>query len=228
MALPLARQIGPVLTDVEQELTELTHRIKQVTDLEGERVLLDRITDISARSEEQAAAAAYRFGAARAYDKLVAERVEELRENRVEGFQTIGEFMDRRLAPAMRTCVSVSDRLEGLAQRVTRAAELLRTRIDLELESQNRDLLSSMDQRAKLQLRLQETVEGLSIAAITYYLAGLLGYFLVAADSAGVAFDRSIIQAAAIPVIAILTWYALRRWRRRLQKPGLGSVNPSN
>ncbi len=41
------------------------------------------------------------------------------------------------------------------------------------LEAQNQTLLASMDRRARLQLRLQQTVEGLSVAAICYYVVGL-------------------------------------------------------
>src|SRR3546814_8262212 len=84
--------------------------------------------------------------------------------------------MDRRLAPAMRTCESAAGRLETLASRVGRASNLLRTRVDIELEAQNRDVLMSMNRRARLQLRLQETVEGLSVVAISYYVVGLVGY----------------------------------------------------
>src|SRR3546814_18423991 len=56
------------------------------------------------------------------------------------------------------------------------ASNLLRTRVDIELEAQNRDVLMSMNRRARLQLRLQETVEGLSVVAISYYVVGLVGY----------------------------------------------------
>jgi uncharacterized membrane-anchored protein len=198
-------------------LAAVTRELGAVEDPEGQRALLDRITAMAARNEEVAAGAAYRFSAARAYHRLIDDRVRELREDRVEGFQTIGEFMDRRLAPAMRTCASVAERQEALARRVARAANLLRTRVDLEVEAQNRDLLASMNRRARLQLRLQETVEGLSVVAITYYLVGLIGYGLDAIEKTGAAIDKTLVQAASIPVIAALIWIGIRRLRRRIR-----------
>jgi uncharacterized membrane-anchored protein len=217
MALPVARAADPTVTAIEQDLAAVTRELGAVEDPEGQRALLDRITAMAARNEEVAAGAAYRFSAARAYHRLIDDRVRELREDRVEGFQTIGEFMDRRLAPAMRTCASVAERQEALARRVARAANLLRTRVDLEVEAQNRDLLASMNRRARLQLRLQETVEGLSVVAITYYLVGLIGYGLDAIEKTGAAIDKTLIQAASIPVIAALIWIGIRRLRRRLR-----------
>jgi len=217
MALPVARAADPTVTGIERDLAALTRELGTVEDPEGQRALLDRITAMAARNEEVAAGAAYRFSAARAYHRLIGDRVGELREDRVEGFQTIGEFMDRRLAPAMRTCASVADRQEALARRVARAANLLRTRVDLEVEAQNRDLLASMNRRAKLQLRLQETVEGLSVVAITYYLVGLIGYGLDAAEKAGAGVDKTLVQAVSIPFIAALIWIGIRRLRRRLR-----------
>ena len=92
-------------------------------------------------------------------------RIAELREGRVEGMPTLREFVERRLLPAMKTCETVARMQEGLSARISRASELLRTRVDIELERQNQELLAQMNRRAKLQLRLQETVEGLSVVA---------------------------------------------------------------
>ena len=154
------------------------------------------------------------MAAARAYYALVRRRAEELREQRVEGIQTIEEFIDRRLAPAMRTCEAVAERLENLSRRVARASDLLRTRVDIQLEAQNRDLLQSMDRRARLQLRLQETVEGLSVAAITYYVASLVGYLAKAGEAVGLPVNGDIAAGLSIPIIAGLVWYGVRRLRR--------------
>jgi uncharacterized membrane-anchored protein len=126
--------------------------------------------------------------------------------------------MERRLTPAMRTCDAVRDRLETLSRRVTRAGQLLRTRVDIQVEGQNRDLLASMDRRAKLQLRLQETVEGLSLAAITYYAVGLVNYLTEGAVEAGLGVPVDVITAVAVPVIAISAYVGVRRVRKRIQQ----------
>ena len=129
--------------------------------------------------------------------------------------------MERRLLPAIRTCDSVASRCEGIARRLTRSGNLLRTQVDVAVEAQNRDLLASMNQRTRMQLRLQETGEGLSIAAITYYVVGLVGYVAkwVHGQWSGLSVDFT--QMIAVPVTALLIWRALKR-----VKAGLGSDEP--
>lgn len=216
LALPLARRTGARLSRIDRRLAELTADLAVIEGLEGERALLGELTRLAAEAEQLSAASAYRFSAARAYYALVERRIAELREERFEGRQTIGGFMARRLDPAMRTCRSVAERQELLSQRVARTGELLRTRVDVALEGQNRDLLETMARRARLQIRLQQTVEGLSVVAITYYLVGLVGYAAEALSVAGVALNVYLVQGISIPVIALAVWLGVRRLRRTL------------
>ena len=218
LAFPLARDTAPQVTRIDRGLTEITARMAALEDLDDERRLLDTLMQQAAEVERLVAATSYRFGAARAYHALVERRVAELREERIPGLQTIGEFMERRFAPAMRTCESTVGRLEALAERVARASNLLRTRVDIALEGQNRDVLLSMNRRARLQLRLQQTVEGLSVAAISYYLVGLVGYAGKAAHAAGLAVDADLLVGASIPVVVAVVWLMMRRLRRRLRR----------
>ncbi len=218
LALPVAREIGPRITAVDGELLAIMDAMPESTGIAGQRALLDRLTALSAQIERATAASDYRFGAARAYSDLVAKRVAELREERIEGLQTYREFMDRRFAPALRTCEATGERLSQMSRRLTRAGALLRTRVDIAVEAQNQDLLGSMDRRAQLQLRLQETVEGLSVAAITYYTVGLVAYALRALDAAGIHIDKDIGTGLAIPVVAVAVWFGLRRFRRSLER----------
>jgi uncharacterized membrane-anchored protein len=132
------------------------------------------------------------------------------------GLQTFDEFMSRRLAPAASTCANVAQRLNSLADRIGQASALLATRVGIEREHQNQALLASMDRRAKLQLRLQQTVEGLSIAAIVYYVAGLIGYLAKAAKGAGARIDPDVAVGVSIPLVAAVMLWSLRRMRRRL------------
>jgi uncharacterized membrane-anchored protein len=222
LALPAARSYAGKLTRAGERLTELTARLSEITDLPDEQKLLSELTRLSAEVEGIAAAVSYRFGAARAYHALVLRRVEELREERLEGLQTIDEFLERRLAPAMRTCEALTDRLETLSSRIARAGELLRTRVDVALEAQNSDLLRSMDRRAKMQLRLQQTVEGLSVAAISYYLVGLVGYAAKAGKAAGFRIDVDIATGAAIPIVVGLVGWGVWRLRRQVTRAGGG------
>jgi uncharacterized membrane-anchored protein len=218
LAFPAARRHTGGLASIGERLTTITGRLNEGGDIGCERRLLDDLMMLSSEIEDVDAATTYRFSAARAYYALVLRRVEELREQRVEGLQTLSEFVDRRLAPAMRTCEAVAERLETLSRRVARASQLLRARGDIQLEAQNRDLLESMNRRARLQLRLQQTVEGLSIAAITYYLASLVGYLAKGAKAAGLPVDPEIAVAVAIPLMALAIWVALRRLHRRVRR----------
>jgi uncharacterized membrane-anchored protein len=133
----------------------------------------------------------------------------------VKGFSTWSSFLARRMAPAMRTCVMIEERQANLSTKLARAANLLRTRVDVELEQQNRDLLRSMNERTRLQLRLQATVEGLSVAAITYYVVGLFGYVAEAASEAGVPIHPGYATAAVVPFVALFIWGLVRRIRKR-------------
>lgn len=219
LALPMARETGAELAKIDSSLALLTSEMANRTGYspqERDHALLSRLTQLSAVIEERASATAYRFSAARAYYAVMRERLSELRELRVDGYQTLSEFMERRLAPAMRTCESVAERQADLSRRATRAANLLRTRVDFALERQNHKLLNSMDRRAKLQLRLQQTVEGLSVVAISYYLLGLIFYAAKAARKAGVPLDPTIAAGIALPLAVGAVWFFLHRLKRKL------------
>ncbi|MGF7173098.1 DUF3422 family protein [Azospirillum doebereinerae] len=214
LALPMARGVLPRINPIEADLADLTTRIATLGGLQDERDLLDRLSLLAAQTEQIAAETSYRFGAARAYHELVEKRIEELREIRIEGIQTVREFMDRRLTPAIRTCEAVEQRLNSLSQRVARASNLLRTRVEIAVEGQNAELLQSMDRRAHLQLRLQETVEGLSVVAISYYLVGIVGYAAKGLKGFGLKVDPDMLVGLMIPVVIAFVWSGVRRIRK--------------
>ncbi len=222
LAFPLARQTSAEINRIEERLADLTDHMSQRAGLEQDHALLAELSGLAAEMERIAAAATYRFGASRAYDALVERRIVELREVRLPGVQTLREFMDRRLAPALRTVTSVRERQESLSTRISRAANLLRTRVDVALEQQNRDLLQSMNQRAQLQLRLQETVEGLSVVVLSYYLVGLVSYAVKALSKLGLPLNPELVTGLAIPVVIVAVGWGMRRMRRNLAQHDLG------
>jgi len=222
LALPLAHEVGARLSAAERDLADITE-LMLAQGPADEPGLFDRLTKLAAAVERELAASGYRFGAARAYYGLVTRRIAELREQRVPGIQTIDGFMQRRLAPAMSTCESVARRQAELSERVARASDLLRTRVDIVREMQNQELLASMDRRAQLQLRLQEMVEGLSVTAITYYLVGLVGYAAKALKAAGLAVDPELAMGVSIPLVALLAALGIRHVRRRVTRDHRGS-----
>jgi len=143
----------------------------------------------------------------------VRKRIEDLREVRIEGLQPVAQFLARRLAPAMETCENVAARQDALSRRVARTSDLLRTRVNVALEEQNRDLLRTMVRRARIQLRLQETVEGLSVVAISYYLLSLVSYLAKSLEQAGVPLNPEITVGLAFPLVVAAVWIGVRRLR---------------
>jgi uncharacterized membrane-anchored protein len=212
-ALPVARALTPLLASYEKELSQVT-TVLESADEDDEATLLDRLTRLEADIESREVDCQFRFSAAVAYYELVQRRIVELREVRIPGLQTFNEFTERRLAPAMNTCRATSGRLESLSAHVARANQLLATRVDITRERQNQALLESMNRRAKAQFKLQQTVEGLSIAAITYYVVGLVGYLAKGVKALGVHLDIEIVMAASIPIVIALTAYGTHHVRR--------------
>jgi uncharacterized membrane-anchored protein len=213
LALPVARDLGLALTRYERELAGITAAMVNIQQ-DDEPKMLDRLTSLEAEIERRYTENLFRFGASSAYYRIVQQRIAELREERLSGLQTIQEFLERRLSPAMNTCEAVAARQESLSTRVAHASQLLSTRVQITREGQSQELLASMDRRAKLQLRLQETVEGLSVAAVTYYVVALVGHIAEGAVSAGVAIEPRLVMGASVPVVALLTWLAVRKVRR--------------
>ncbi len=214
LALPLARQQSPGVAVVEAALAQLTDDIARE---EGDdEKLLHELTRLAAEVERAVSASQFRFGACRAYAELVRTRIHELRETRLSGLQTLGEFMTRRFEPAVATCMTMASRLHDLSERVAQASGLLSTRVSIARERQNQALLKSMDRRAKTQLRLQQTVEGLSVAAIVYYVVGLVGYVAKGAKAGGLALNAELAMGLSVPVVAAFMVWALRRERKRI------------
>lgn len=229
LGLPHAQYAAPLLNDVESELAALTATMTDTneatldvlsSDADDEQILLRNITGLAARIEKLSMDNSYRFAASQAYFRLVKARIEELREIRIDGVPTVDEFMARRLSPAMNTCESVVRRQEALAERIAHTNDLLRTRVGIVQERQNRKILESLNTRAAQQLRLQQSVEGLSVVAISYYLAGLLGYVGKAMKAGGLPINPEIATGMLVPVIAVGVWFGLRRLHKHVGHVG--------
>lgn len=215
LGLPAAQALGPQIRRIETELPRLLAEMQTSRGFEFNQQLLNQLTVLAAELEMGAAESLFRFGATRAYDELVRLRLEAIGEREIPGQPSWSEFLSRRLNPAIRTCASTEERQANLSRKLARAAQLLRTRVEVELENQNRDLLQTMNERAQVQLRLQQTVEGLSVAAISYYVASLAHLMFEGAHATGLPIDANLGTALSIPVILILVTLLVRRIRRR-------------
>ena len=216
LALPLARRVQTELAVLERAVSKVTADMLSAQESSEDAELLTGLSGIARDIEEISSRTSYRFAAARAYSALVSKRLDELGEERVMSFPRIGVFLDRRFGPAMATCAAVADRLTSLAQRSERASNLLRTRVDIALERQNHQLLGSMDKRARQQLRLQGTVEGLSVVAISYYLIGIVAKLLEGLGGYAPGIDVKLSSLISIPLVVAAVWYGVRRLRHRI------------
>ena len=221
LALPLVRTLTPQLAKTEATLQRIS---KGMTDIGNDPQTmalnkeLTQITKVTAGIEKLSATSSYRLAATKAYNALIESRLTDLRETRIDSFQTISQFLERRLVPAIRTCFAFQRRLDELAERAQRSNTLLRTRIEMQIQIQNNALLHSMEQRARTQIRLQEIVELLSIAAVTYYMVGLLSYVLKGFSSGFIEQHDRMILAVAVPVVAFLNFFILRQVRKSMRK----------
>ena len=212
--LPLAKTLGPALWRADNELAEITRKLEQKN--ASDETLLESLIALAAMIERATTEHIYRFSATRAYAALVNQRITELRERPIPGTQTIGEFMQRRFSPAIATVISTSERLNSLSERVARVSSLLRTRVDIATEVQNQHLLEKLTRGQALQLRLQATVEGLSIAAISYYVVSLLFYLAKAGKAAGLPIHVEMTTGALIPLVIWAVWRLTREVHKKL------------
>ena len=215
LSLPIAKKLSAKLMQTEIQLVEITKRLEKKID--SDEVLLNDLASLSAEVESITAENSYRFSAARAYDAIVRERISEMREQPLSGIQTVGEFMQRRLAPALATVNATTDRLAALSQRLARATALLRTRVDIATEAHNQALLEKLTRGQALQLRLQSTVEGLSIAAISYYVVSLALYLGKAMKAAGMNINPEMLAGFSTPVVLFVSWKLIQRIHRNLK-----------
>lgn len=215
LGLPRARMVSHRMGEIDAKLSSL------INDLTGDVTrpdeTLNELLSAAAELEQLQTESSFRFGATRAYEALVNQRISVMRETRFHGRQTFGEFMMRRFDPAMRTIKATERRLQSMTDRAIRAGDLLRTRVDVDRSAQNQQLLESMDARSDLQLRLQKTVEGLSIVAISYYAVSLVAYLLAPlAEPMGI--EKGVLTALAIFPTVLAVWLIVRSIRRSIEK----------
>ena len=220
LSLPKVKYHSPALDKIEDELKAATRKLAKFShedqtaqNVEDADALLTQLTGLAADIEQIYSETSYRFSASLAYQDIVDARIASLKTSRLDGYQSIGGFLAKRMQPAMQSMTAFSRRIEHLSKRISRAGQLQRSQTELSLQIQNRDLLTSMNQRTSAQLRLQQTVEGLSLAALTYYGVGLVGYV---AEGLPLAVSVSQVKAVSVPVIALSVYLIIRRVKRSL------------
>ncbi|MBH5372789.1 DUF3422 family protein [Bradyrhizobium glycinis] len=215
LGLSAALELAPSVDRIDRRLVEALEKMQSGEGLQFNNHLLAELTALAASFEKGATGSLFRFGASRAYNELVQSRLSIIEGNDVSGYPTWSSFLARRMAPAMRTCATVEDRQAALSVKLARAADLLRTRVDVEIERQHRDLLQAINERARQQLRLQCTVEGLSVGAIGYYVVSLFSYLAKGAHDVGLRVEPSFLTAAFVPIAVGVIWLVSYNVRKR-------------
>jgi uncharacterized membrane-anchored protein len=222
LGLALTRQTGGALSALEGRLKALIERTAALggegqTDDSGDRLLLNELTRLAAETASLSTTTRYRLSAGAAYSELVARRLDDIREGRVGGLSRLSSFLDRRFTPAMRTCEAFTRRLEQLETGIDRASDMLRTRVDVNLQAQNGALLRDMESRSRVQLRIQEAVEGLSVFAISYYLIGLLKVVAEGLLPHSMGHAHLLLSAVAVPIVLAAVWIGVKRLRHAIK-----------
>ncbi len=215
IGLQKAREIAKPMGEVESRLKDVMKGFKDIDSLEQEKETLAGLIDLSADVELMKANAMRRFQATEAYSEIMIERLNELRETKIEGCLSISGFLLRRSTPAFRTCKAVRNRISELSLRVSRAAELLRTRINVQIEEQNQQLLRSVDRRASLQNRLQLTIEWFSIVAISVYILQLIRILLDAGKELAPGLNTALDLGIMTPLVLLVMAFAITKIRKR-------------
>jgi len=221
LGLSAVKEYSARLSTIEDVLSSLTNDLaKEIKKPDGQvQTLLSVLSSQAADVEDIYSCTSYRLAATKAYLGILTGRLDRMQLTRLSGFQGVRGFLDRRMTPAMDSCAAFSERLASLSQRINRAGALLRTQTELVIQRQNRDLLQSMDQRAKHQLRLQQTVERLSIAAVTYYGVGLVGYLAMSLPIDDWGISLTYVKAASVPIIALAVWATIHRVKETVLAP---------
>lgn len=220
LGFPVARAEAASLNHIEAQLQKI------VDDMAGARTLddaaaFDSLLKLAAEIEHGAARTRYRLSATRAYQRIVLQRLSDLREERLLGLQKLAGFFNRRFAPAMALCESTDARITDIADRINRAVDLARVRVEAQREANNQELFRSLAHRQKLQLRLQQTVEGLSVVAISYYTISIVAYVAKAMKGVqligGITLAPDVVTAVAVVPVVGLVYAMVHRVRKHLE-----------
>lgn len=212
LGLPLARSVSPDLKTAETELSALVEGMVNAVTTDQAQTALSALHALSVKAGELLERTSYRFAASQAYGEVLRARLRGLREQRIQTTTTLERYLSLRIEPALATCLAVEKRQSALAEKIDRATELLNTRISLDIQTQNKAVLSTIADTARSQFRLQKTVEGLSTIAISYYLLGILSYILTGVSEFA-HLSKPLLIAVAAPFVVLVVWLMIRSVR---------------
>ena len=213
LGLPVARAQGAKVQAYESSLLRIMQHIGEQSTPEAHELALNDLHRLSVEASRTVEDTSFRFAATQAYGEVLANRLMRLGEAPLDESTTLTRYLDNRIQPALATCRAMEKRLTELTYKVRRSIELLDTTITVSIQTQNQEVLDTILSTAQSQYRLQETVEGLSIIAITYYGLGILSYLLEGVHDA-LPIAKPVLLSVAAPIIGIMVFFLVRRLRR--------------
>ncbi|MEP0943344.1 MAG: DUF3422 domain-containing protein [Rhizobiaceae bacterium] len=216
MGLEACRASQGQLVVLEEELDALVFSMtSMLSQSGGNRTLINRFSTLATEMNTLRAATRFRISASRAYCDIAVQRLASLDEEPSGDLQTITGFVRTRLDPAIATINSFEQRLDHLANEISNALSLLRTHIEVETSQANQQNLQSLNERHRQQLLISQTVEGLSIVAISYYSVGLLSYVYKAMAAQGwLPLSLNLALMFSVPLVIGIVGLSLRRLRK--------------
>jgi uncharacterized membrane-anchored protein len=202
LGLPVARQVGGRVQGYEHGLAAIMAEIGEGSTPEAHQMSLQALHKLSVEVGQTVEETSFRFAATQAYGQIIAERLSRLGEAPIGESTTIQRYLDNRVQPALATCRAMEKRLTELGTKVQRSIELLDATITVAIQTQN-------------QYRLQETVEGLSIIAISYYALGILGYVAEGLHQFAPV-DKPVLLTVLAPLVILVVFLCIRRLRRTI------------
>ena len=215
LGLPVARQVAGRVQGYEQALAAIMAEIGESSTPRAHRTSLDALHRLSVEVGRRIEETSFRFAATKAYGEIIAERLGRLGEASIGESTTVQRYLDNRVQPALATCRAMEKRLTDLGTKVQRSIELLDATITVSIQTQNQEVLDTISRTAQSQYRLQETVEGLSIIAISYYALGILGYIAEGLHEV-LPIDKPVLLTILAPIVVLVVFFSIRRLRRTI------------
>lgn len=217
LGLPVARHVGGRVQGYEQGLATIMAEIGEGSTPVAHQTSLKALHTLSVEVGRTIEETSFRFAATQAYGEIIAERLGRLGESPIGESTTFQRYLDNRVQPALATCRAMEKRLADLGTKVQRSIELLNATITVSIQTQNQEVLDTILRTAQSQYRLQETVEGLSIIAISYYTLGILGYIAEGLHEV-LPIDKAMLLTLLAPVVVLVAFVGIRRLRRTIHR----------
>lgn len=205
---------------IEKRVAERTERITATMETaagEDMEVWLKDLTSELSQIHNLNERLRHRFSATFHYDKLYNRALDDWHAEPLEHYEPLRNVLNRKTEMITDDYHRLIQRVDASEKSIADLISVLRTRIDLILQRQNLEMLEGMHATAKHQVKLQETVEGLSIIVISYYLTGLAGYVFKAMEKAW-GLNSSLATGIFVPIAILFSLFMTWKFKKAMER----------